>query len=811
MTRLIGQLVRTQPHRLRAGRQTFARAPAQQLTPEPVVIGIAHPITEAPRLIESQHHHFPEIHLRRHHQGVFRLQGLPPLQFRRGISIAPAAIRHGQFHALPIHPHRLSPGEDLRAFLHPVVGMTPAQHRHLLPDPRILHAAERLREHRTLPPLRRQRQLVSRLRRSAKRSRGRLELHRNQFPRRLVGKGVRQIILPRHHDQHRPAVPHTVPDDFPRLLTHSIRRHVAQNDDIKLPPFLRCGREAGGFGLPERPPGRRCNVRQGIGSRQLVGMQQHILELDRLVPAIKEIPQIPVFPAGVVIDQQHVGPVIAHRRIKRPFVILGKLFSLHRFDPDLPGKNPLLRRSIIQPDAGAPGIIRHLQGFFAHRLPVPQQLHLHVLATHPVQLQIHLHPQPVPEENTLRMAHLHDRRIPHSGGTSHHHRTQRRTLQSQLPRGIVRRTQPIVPRIGQQHHPGEAFRRVGFLQFRQDSRQIRPGTHRGVGDSLLRQAVRLHRRFAELHEPDRILFAQLLQQRRLAVRFPIHRLHREIPPGEGCRLRDFGPDLCRDGFIKPGIHRLRERTHSSDGFPCQFSSLPQGGPQFPAFPAFHPFPRLTQGVLELVHRIPPCLPQYFLQVLRQFPHVFRSFIQGPAGCRVPRLCFRQQCRQITRPLRDQLLRRRLIHPIRRTHPVAGRFEARPQLRRGFHQSSQGRPAFQPAQSQIGRQGQTLSDRHVGIGLLHRLRFIQYHHHIAVHLPRLLAGKYRLHQNRQDRQHREEPQPRQPLPYPHRHDPFLQLVERQHDLNRQRPDHAIQSQRPGRFQHEVARHRLPQRP
>ena len=112
--------------------------------------------------------------------------------------------------------------------------------------------------------------------------------------------------------------------------------------------------------------------------------------MHRLVATVEEVAQVAEFPAGTVVNEQHIGAVIAHGGLKFPFVVVLVYLALNGIDHHRVGKDARRFRLVGEAHGGAVGILRHPNRLLGDLGAILQQSHLDFLTTETVRLQFNL-------------------------------------------------------------------------------------------------------------------------------------------------------------------------------------------------------------------------------------------------------------------------------------------------------------------------------------------------------------------------------------------------------------------------------------
>ena len=162
----------------------------------------------------------------------------------------------------------------------------------------------------------------------------RLINNREQLLKRLALDAVGHLLRSCNDDEECAALFHAMADMADHFRGQHVIAEISQDDHIKHAPLVTCQGERASLGFAK---GTRGGCRGQVDGRQSVdevGLHQHKLEVDGLVASVKEVPEVTIFPARLVVDQEYIRPVIGNIDIGGPLIVLFEGLTLHGVNDD---------------------------------------------------------------------------------------------------------------------------------------------------------------------------------------------------------------------------------------------------------------------------------------------------------------------------------------------------------------------------------------------------------------------------------------------------------------------------------------------
>ena len=316
-------------------------------------------------------------------------------------------------HARFVRPLGLGVGQHVGARLDAEHRVAPPHLREFVPDLLVFERGGALRHHGVAA--------AGRGEPEVERGVGRLDeivvrfvrLHRHELAQErvadLVGHGARAV----DEDEQRASFLDAILDVGGDARREHVVPEVAEDDHVELAPFVAVDREGAALAVAELAP--------GAGGRQLVfeafdfvRVHEVFLQVHRLVAAVEQVAQVAELPAREVVRQQHVGAVVGHRHVERPFVVFRKFFAFDRVEFERVVVNAFALGHVHEAEFLAPIVAVH--GLFElvrgiHRLPVHEQAQVRGLAVRPERLDRSAHADFFPLEDGFRRARVRNRQI----------------------------------------------------------------------------------------------------------------------------------------------------------------------------------------------------------------------------------------------------------------------------------------------------------------------------------------------------------------------------------------------------------------
>ena len=185
---------------------------------------------------------------------------------------------------------------------------------------------------------------------------------REEILQDLAAVTVRHVARSGDTDEHGSAQRDGLADRRPVTLREGPGLDVAEDDDIEALPLGRGYGKRGCFSLAERARSTRRDDRGGAATINLVGIEEDILEVDRLVPTVEEIAQVTKLPARVAVDEEDIGAVVGDGDFKIPFVVLFKDLARIGLQPDAVVLDPFSLGKMDEVHFGTEADIGHVDG-----------------------------------------------------------------------------------------------------------------------------------------------------------------------------------------------------------------------------------------------------------------------------------------------------------------------------------------------------------------------------------------------------------------------------------------------------------------
>ena len=649
-----------------------------------------------------------------------------------------------------------------------------------------------------------------RLRRRATIALGRRERHGKHLEQRRVADLVRHRLGTGNHHQQRPALLHSVAD----ILDHGVRKlrgiEIAQDDRVELAPLVAPLRIVPGLRIPEPAPGRR---RRQTGVRRAVDairIDEVLLQMHGLVAPVEQIAQVAELPARPRVHKQHVRPVVRHRDVDAPGVVVREGLVRNGVQDDLVAQHALLRGQVREAEFPGEVVV----------LDEDRLLADHVLAQH--QPNLRLAPggagrddragdaDLVAEKDRIRRAHVAQRDVQGRLRAAHDDGGDRNAGTAEAARhGVHPRIAVVAPVRDQQ----EARQLLGgdVLERRLErGGDVRGGTERlqargggfvlGGGGSIVLQAAVVLRQRAEAVEIHVVARPQMVEQRLGARALLVQQPGRDRRPvgvrrGEHRRARRLvesveGGDAGGGREARRDLRDLLQRVCAPGHEGFEVASLLGGESR-------EPFEAGEQIVADVA--------RHAAEIVVKLEMLPRGELQGDALHRLGVAFEHRPGRGGGGPDLLAIQRR-----AGRRRELAEDREALGRRRHVPREIGERRPR---SVEQAHRRGHLdpFRERPVAVGELHRGRVVDQDHDAPADRARLLPHPHRLQQHEEHHQHRRQTAGHEREPAPPRQSGAFARVEEGDALDSAAAEQRHQQQMRRRCQEEMARHELHRQP